>query len=339
MGSSATLHEIPHADWDDHLGLYGPKDVYFSLGYHLASARLEVDDTVPRLLHHQDDGGEVALPLLLRPLPGRDGYDATSAYGYGGPLASGTPDLDAFGVALDAWAGSTGTVTTFLRFHPLQHTAAAAPPGTDVVPLGPTVTWDLAGDDDLLARAHTNHRRTIRKSRREGVSVAIEESPADLSTFQEIYAQTMTRQGAASFYFFDETYWKALEGELRAELVLVEATVDDELIAGLLCFKGSRWLHYHLGASTERARTLGASTSCFLGAAEWARDRALSAFHLGGGVGGQESSLFTFKQRFDPASAPTPHAVGKLVHDRAAYAELAGSPSTAGFFPPWRSAR
>jgi len=62
-----------------------PDITYHPLGYHEASATMEAAGTVPVLLHYQGDRAEMAIPLLLRPLPDNQGWDATSAYGFGGP--------------------------------------------------------------------------------------------------------------------------------------------------------------------------------------------------------------------------------------------------------------
>jgi hypothetical protein len=74
----------------------------------------------------------------------------------------------------------------------------------------------------------------------------------------------------------------------------------------------------------------------FLEAANWARGRRYERFHLGGGVGGAADSLHEFKRRFDPGGL-LDAAVGKAIHDEAAYERLAGTgASVDGFFPAYR---
>ena len=119
--------------------------------------------------------------------------------------------------------------------------------------------------------------------------------------------------------------------------MLVEGRLDGELVAALLCFRHGSRLHYHLGATDDAARSIGASHRCFVAAADWAQSHGVTDFHLGGGVGGSRtSSLFEFKHRFDVQSEPLSFHVAKLVHDRLRYRRLAGADSTSGFFPPWR---
>ena len=334
---------IEHADWNATVERFtgAPADTYLRLGYHRASAFLEPSDAAHPVLLHVTAGanGEWLLPLLVRPLPGDTArFDATSAYGYGGPVAIGTPDLAAVGAALDAWARANDIAATFLRLHPMLDNAKLASPTAELVQLGATVAWDVAPGRELLAAMHTHHRRAVRKADRAELELRITEAPTDLTEFRTLYETTMRRQEAEAFYFFNDGYWQSLIDEPDVELLLVDGLLDGEVVAALLCYVAGPMLHYHLGASADAARAIGASNRCFLAAAEWAQARDMSHFHLGGGYGGgTDSPLFVFKHRYDPTSEPREFHVAKLVHDADRYRELAGTDSTAGFFPPWRA--
>ncbi|WP_457045196.1 GNAT family N-acetyltransferase [Geodermatophilus sp. SYSU D01180] len=329
---------VPEAQWDFVVAGLGGLDTYTSAAYSRASALLEVPGTRPVLLHVRSATGDVALPLLLRPLPGGRGWDAISAYGYGGPVARSAAAAASLGPTLDAWARANGVVTTFLRLHPLLGNAALVPASAELVPAGSTVAWDVSPGRDLLAGMHAHHRRAARRADREGLDVTVDPAPADLGAFRDLYYTTMERQQADAFFFFPDAYWTALVDEAAAlRPLLVEGRLEGRLVAALLCFPHGSWLHYHLGASADVARGIGASNRLFLAAAEWAQAQGMSRLHLGGGLGGSASSpLFVFKHRYDPESEPLPFHVAKLVHDPVRYRELAGTDDTAGFFPPWR---
>ena len=337
--STDQVRVVPHEEWDELVARLGGDDAYLRLGWNEASRRLEPGDPVAVLLHHATATHELALPLLLRSLPDGAGFDATSAYGYGGPIATGDVDLDAFGAALDEWAAANDVVTTFLRFHPTLDNARWSPPRAELVELGSTVAWNVEQGRELLPAMHTHHRRAVRKADRAGLEVRVTVAPTELAAFRALYDQTMRRQEAAAFYFFADAYWDSLVATGGGgELVLVDGLLEGAVVASLLCVAHGDWLHYHLGASADAARNIGGSNRCFLAAAEWAQERGMTGFHLGGGVGGgTDSPLFVFKHRYDPESTPRRFHVAKLVHDAARYRELAGTDSTAGFFPPWRS--
>ncbi len=331
---------VPAEEWDALLRDLGGLDTYTQVAYHRVSALLEPTLAVPVLLHYAGGRGDLVLPLLLRPLPDGSGWDATSPYGYGGPVALSGHAAEGFGAAFDTWARTNGVVATFLRLHPLLGNARLVPPTAELVPLGHTVAWDVTAGRDLFGLMHAHHRRAARRADRAGLEVRVVTRPTDLDEFGELYRLTMLRRGADPFYFFPAAYWEALraEGE-ELGLLLVEGRLPDgALAAGLLCFSQGPWLHYHLGATSDAGRTSGASTRCFQAAAEWAQSRGMSGFHLGGGLGSDSTStLFVFKHRFDPGTQPQPFHIAKLVHDRGRYERLAGTDSTAGFFPPWRA--
>ena len=178
---------------------------------------------------------------------------------------------------------------------------------------------------------HLNHRRAVRKAQKAGVTVSAGDGVGD---FVPLYEETMRRAGASPFYFFAPAYWEALE---RTDLVRFEARLGDDVVASALCLASPPWLHYHLGASSDEGRRIGAMHLLFLEAATWARERGYERFHLGGGVGGAADSLHEFKRRFDPGGL-VEAAVGKVVHDEAAYARLSGGETGLdGFFPAYRA--
>jgi hypothetical protein len=331
LSSARAVDTVAESEWDATVRRLGGDAVYSSLGYHRASALLEPPGTLPALL----SDGESALPLLLRPLT-PDTWDASSAYGYGGPLAARADP--AFGAGVDAWARANGVVTTFLRYHPLLGNHRIGPRDVHVAERGWVVAWDLRGTRDLYASMHDHHRRAVRKAAKAGVRVAVTVAPANLRVFRALYEVTMRRQEADPFYFFPTGYWEELLAGCGDRLVLCEAFLDDEPVAALLCFDSAPFLHYHLGASSDTARRVGASNLLFLTAAAWGREHGHESFFLGGGLGGSStSSLFVFKHRFDPASEPLPWHTGAWVHDAARYRELAGTSSVDGYFPPWRA--
>ena len=285
------------------------------------------------LLHLHDDGGDVVFACIVREVDGGKA-DVTTPYGYGGPVVAGPdPPVESFWREYERWCENGGVVTTFLRFHPLYANQRAAAPYVRVETLAGTIAWRL-DQGDLFEGMHRHHRRIVRKAEAAGLQGSLAAAPESLDRFVRLYEQTMERKDASGFYYFPREYWHTLEAGLRERVVLFEAGED----AALLCFAARPWLHYHLGATSEEGRKLGASNFLFLEAARWAAAEGFTRFHLGGGVGGGADSLFEFKRRFDPAGV-VEMAVGKAVHDEAAYRALTGGGSgAAGFFPAYRSA-
>lgn len=332
--AATALQDLAATEWDRRLLERGVADAYLRSGYVTASAVLDPGE--PAFLCYEDRHGSIFLPLIVRALPHADAADLVTPYGYGGPVAVGEPSLEDFSVAFAQWSAQRSAVTAFMRFHPLFANERTAPAGTEVVRLTGTVAWRLAQIEDLASNMHAHHRRAVRKAHANGIDVRAVPATESLERFVALYEVTMRRQQAADYYFFPPGYWQALAAGLDDGLIIFEAVLGGEVVAALLCMATKPWLHYHLGATADEARVVGASNALFLAAAEWGKARGYTHFHLGGGVGGGDDGLLKFKLRFDPGGM-LPFHIGKAVLDPARYAELAGSASTAGFFPAYRA--
>ncbi len=210
-----------------------------------------------------------------------------------------------------------------------------APPDAELVRLADAAVWRLEGD--LFAGMHRSHRNKARKAQKAGVEVSVERAPASLDGFLELHEATMRRQGASDFYAFGPPYWEKLR-ELGDGFVRLDATLAGELVASEVCVGGGPWLHYHMGVTSDRGRELGAANLLVYETAAWARANGFTELSLGSGVGGQEDSLWEFKQRFG-SDLGREAWIGKLVNDADAYRRLAGDGRTEGFFPAYRAAR
>lgn len=316
--------EVTSDNWDGLLEELGCADPYYARAYVESACEIEPGEAV--LL----EAGGVVMACIVRAIDGT-GSDVATPYGYGGAVGSGSHER--FYELYEAWCRERGIVSTFIRFHPLFENHRAAPHASYV---SPTVGWPL--DGDLLAGMHGKHRNTVRKAQKAGVAVDVTAAPDDLSSFRALYERTMERRGADGYYFFPPAYWQRLTA-LGGHLVRLDALCEGDVVASALCLRGERWLHYHLGATADSARDLGASNLLLYTAAVWAQEQQLEELHLGGGAGAREDTLFAFKQRFSPGGRRE-FWVGKLVHDEDAYRRLSGDPEVSldGFFPAYRAA-
>ena len=154
----------------------------------------------PRALHVTDDERTMLLPLVIRRIPG-GGFDATSPYGYPGPIGSGTDDPAFLRVALVAGLQvlrEAGLVSAFVRLHPLLNPLPPEGVGT-LVRHGETVSIDLTlPTDELWAQTRLNHRRDITRAVRLGYVARMDEEWRHLESFKRLYRATMARRSAAA---------------------------------------------------------------------------------------------------------------------------------------------
>ena len=326
------LIEVAPADWDACLDDLGLTDAYLRRGYVRSGAALTPAE--PTLLHLAGADGDVVFAALVR----ADPTDVITPYGYGGPVAVGVaPPVAEFSQAYEDWCARRGVVSSFVLYHPLFANHELGLPAFHQQALNATISWDLERGD-LLAGLHRHHRRMVRRAQAAGVQVRIEEAPADLDAFRALYTETMQRAGADPFYLFGDEYWTVLASDVS--LVLVDVWRGDQHLAAILGLTGVPWLHYHLGASSEAGRSVGASHLAMYALAGWGQEHGYTRLHLGGGVAGRRDSLFVYKERFAPGGE-LPAAIGKAVHDPERYRELTGQSeiSYEEFFPAYRSRR
>jgi hypothetical protein len=271
--------------------------------------------TQERALYVRGEHGTMLLPLLIRPLPELgsaelSGWrDATSPYGYPGPLVHGTflPEevehlrarvFDTFAVERIA--------TCFLRGHPLmvEGDPLLAQLGVVVVH-GETAIIELTRSEDEIWKSYeTANRRHIQRLRKLGYWARINEW-ADLAAFKALYRETMQRAGATAFYRFDDVYFDALRTLLGERLHLISVlTADGEVVSAALNTTCGGIVHGHLNGSSAAHRQVAPAKLIFDAGWRWAKAQGDHTLNLGGGLGGRDDSLMRFKRGFATATRP-----------------------------------
>src|SRR5699024_1715686 len=118
---------------------------------------------------------------------------------------------------------------------------------------------------------------------------------------------------------------------------VVEAFFEGRAVAAVLCLKSDKYLHYHLSGTSDEGRRLGGAVVCRLAAAQWAQSQALELAHSGGGFGGSESTLLTWKRKFDENLPLFQFDIGTIIHLESVFSDLSSEVADQDFFPPWRS--
>ncbi|HQP89030.1 MAG TPA: GNAT family N-acetyltransferase [Thermoanaerobaculia bacterium] len=280
--------------------------------YHLASYHRLAEDRgegTARLIVLEDCDSRLLLPVLLRPVslvPGLEGSalkDATSVYGYAGPLVqqgeSWPESCLRFREELDACFEGERVCCAFSRLHPLLPQTSALEGLGEVREVGPTISIDLTlPEAEQWGAIRHGHRYDIRRLRREGAQVLHDGDLKYLDEFVSIYGETMRRVGADAYYRFDRSYFTRLFALKGAETHLFVCIREGEVLCGAVFTLAGGTLQYHLsGARGEASR--GAPTKLLLDEVRrWAVRREATDFHLGGGLGSRTDSLMEFKSGF-----------------------------------------
>jgi lipopolysaccharide/colanic/teichoic acid biosynthesis glycosyltransferase len=317
-------------EWQAVLDRVRRYDFHHLPAYHdLAQRRRE---GIARLFVFRENDVTIALPLLLRPLAQEpwtlscdpDAKDATSVYGYAGPIAS-RDDIDPaivtrFRHALREALEELNVTTVFSRLHPLLPQTPLLEGLGECSTVGPTASIDLTlADDDMLAKMHRSHRQDVRLLAREGYELLIDDDLQHLDAFVEIYHENMRRVSATSDYFFPIDYFRAILADpTRAKLMFL--VKDDALACGSIFLLANDIMQFHLSGTASDFLSPSPIKLLLTQAARWGRERDCRVLHLGGGLGGKEDSLFQFKARFSDRRHE--FRVWRWIVDPARYQEL-----------------
>ena len=271
------------------------------------------DRAVPVAFYGEIGDSFCLIPLLIRELPARcfvdrTWRDACSPYGYPaivtGPRT--TPEgLRQMLAALRKTAADAGVISILVRMHPLiGFPAVALSEHGQVVRHGQTVYMDLTAPWETIAtRIRSNHRTGVRKLIEAGFTVTRDDW-SSLPAFMTIYRATMGRVGANREYQFSDEYFTGLRDALRQQLHLFVVRAPDGSPASAGLFTGlGAFVQYHLGGTAPDYLRAAPSKLMFYEVARWAKEEGFRFFHLGGGVGCREDSLFQFKAGFSPDRA------------------------------------
>jgi hypothetical protein len=342
--------------WDTVLDR-GLCDFYHRRTYHaLTEAEVGVE---AHLAVFGNDERYIAWPYLRRPIAGSTSYDATSVYGYTGPISVGleqTNPTAAAAFANEAWSALRAAwadqqiVSLFTRFHPLLDNSrladgfegAAVGPSPALLTLGRTVSMDLRiTSEERFAAYDKETRYEIRRARRMGLEVHVDTTFAHLDDLADLYTQTMLRNDAEERYFFSRHYLPQLIKALEARAHLTVATFEGEIVGALLFVVDGPFAQAHITGVAERHLKLSPLKALLDTSADTAKALGAHWFHLGGGRQGIEDMLFKFKRRI--ARVEHKFVVGRWVLDEPRYCELAGINLAAAatqqprFFPAYRA--
>ena len=299
-----TLRELTlqqPGEWMHALESCAPYDFYHLPQYHAMAE--QAGEGAPRLFVYTEGPHTIALPLLLRNVDGTDWRDATSVYGYPGPLASSdaipATVVENFQAAMLDRLRSDRVVTVFSRLHPLL---AQRPllEGLGSFHTSETVSIDLTlPRDEQRARYRRSFKEAINRLRRAGLTVVHDTAGMYFPDFVRIYTETMRRVNAADRYFFPPSYFESLRTALGSRMALFMCLQDGVPVCGGLFVACNGILQYHLGGTLDAALALAPMKLVMDEVRLWGNQQGLRVMHLGGGTTADpEDPLLYFKRGF-----------------------------------------
>ena len=298
-------------------------DFYHTYDYH-HTAKAKDEEQV--LIHYNENDKTIVLPLLIRNIEHSSYKDATSVYGYSGPITKNIPpdfNYSLFQKELNQCFKEQNIISVFSRlnaFIPDQENCLHYLGRTET--LGKVVFIDLNETlDEQWKRYHRRLRTYINKSRTI-YKIKNANNGADLDTFIDLYYENMRRVNANKEYFFDKKYFLNLinSTDFETEVLLAISIKTGEVTGGAMFIKKNEIIQYHLSGTSEIYLDLNPLKLLIDEMRIRGTQENYSYFNLGGGVGAQEDSLFYFKSGFSKHTLP--FKVWKYIVNRNVYEDL-----------------
>lgn len=330
---------ISKEEWMKNLESNGFYDFYHTYDYHHISKK-EGED--PVLLTYSDGEGTISLPLLLRDIPNTKFKDATSVYGYAGPLSSeGISEslISGFTDSLEDYFKTEQIITVFSRLNPYISEQERVLKDVGVVKdIGLVVNIDLTLDPDVQRSQYRRDTRSRVNKARRLCTVRKAETQKEIEEFIDIYIETMQKLNADESYFFDKSYFfdfLKCEGFLTDILLAIDSETD-LVAAGSMFVKTKNIVQYHLSGTRSKFMKIAPARLLLDEMRLKATEEGYRYFNLGGGYKSQEDALFNFKSSF--SNDHKPFKVWNYISDVEEYERLCKNidSKTTGFFPLYR---
>lgn len=336
-------------EWKRVIDEFESRDFYHTWDFHKISERN--GEGRPFLFLYEGEACKVAWPLLLRTFYFDEECwrDASSAYGYPGPLVKGEvlpEDLEAWTQEIRDWCLGHRVVSIFSRLNPLIDSCWTIGELGNIIEKGTTIPIDLRVSEDLQReRFRSSLKRGINKLRKQGAT-CVELAPDEhLETFIRLYESTMDARQAREYFYFSRDYYERLFSAEDFTSRLYGVIYEGQVIcAGVFVFTG-KIVQYHLGGTHPDYYGLAPSKLLFDQVRMDASRSGMEWFMLGGGLGSSDDQILYFKAGFSKLKLP--FNVANIIIDTVTFdrlknrsdqlAEASGLSIDPEFFPCYRA--
>ena len=323
-------------------------DIYFEPEY--GKLYEKVENGKHEIFDFEHEYGRVYHSFIKREIESKlsneSWYDLITPYGYGGPVILDCIEgkeaqlVRYFKEDFADYCKKNNIVSEFVRFHPLVRNAKKFKGMYEVKYSRKTVGTNLKKYDDPFQEEFSRScRKNVRRALREGVSYQVTAAPDNIDSFKEIYYQTMDRNNANEYYYFDEQYFSQCLKHFKSNLLIVEAIYDDKTIAMGFYFIYGKTIHIHLSGTLNEYLYLSPAYILRYAVTQWGKENSYDLIHHGGGRSGRANdSLYLFKKQFG-ANTSFKFYLGKKIWNTGMYEKLCLErrvDANIEFFPAYR---
>jgi len=279
----------------------------------------------PFLFVYEESDVFIALPLLKREIENSGLYDLTSVYGYSGPISNkkfadiSDQILENFKYFFLNFMNTGRYICVFCRLNPFIDQKVLIEKIGGISNNGKTVYMDLSiSIEEQRIGYEKRMGRQIRHLRKMPYIIKEAKTGDEISLFTAMYNENMHRLKAEKSYFFNEDYFAAIIKEDSCNLIVMYDGIKMICGAIIMCCGGI--IRNHLSATAVDYVNQSPSKLLTDEISIIGRQLGMKYFHLGGGLGGREDSLFKFKSSF--SNLFLEDSTWKFVSDTVVYNDL-----------------
>lgn len=313
------------SEWDILVKQFTDYDIYYLSGY--VCAFEQNGDGIATLFYYEKDETKAINIFMKRDISFSEVwkgklergkyFDIATPYGYGGFLIEG-PDIEGVQKEFQYYCQKEHIVSEFVRFHPMLENWLGLGAYYTTNCAGNTVYMDIQNETTIWNNLTTKNRNMIRKAKKSGLRTYWGRDEAIIQEFMEIYNETMRKDQAADYYYFDRKFYESILEDIPNNALWFYVKLEEKIVAISIFIMANGKMNYHLSASRKEYQKFAPTNLLLYDAAVWGSQNGCQTLHLGGGLGAQSDSLYKFKKSFN-RNEDKQFWTGKRIFDKDTY--------------------
>lgn len=303
------------------------QDVYFTPEYYKLYE--ERGDGKVQCFIFEDEGSVAIYPYLLNPISplgynlDMEYYDIQGAYGYNGVITNNESEefLSSFFSLFDEFCAENKIVAEFLRINPLLSNPLEKRLNFSLIHDRENIYLNLLSDSIFETDFAYSTRKNIRKAIKNGLYFEYvygnNLNKIQLQAFLAIYNDTMRRNNADAYYYFDNEFFSKIGKQLREKALFVFVIYEGVYISCELVLLGNSIAYSFLGGTLNDYYHLRPNDFLKYNVIQTLKSIGLKFLLLGGGPDG----VLRYKKTFS-VNGSIPFFIGKKIHLKEKYADI-----------------
>lgn len=303
------------------------QDIYFTPEYYKLYEQR--GDGKVQCFIFEDEGSVAIYPYLLNPISplgynlDMEYYDIQGAYGYNGVITNNESEefLSSFFSLFDEFCAENKIVAEFLRINPLLSNPLEKRQNFSLIHDRENIYLNLLSESIFETDFAYSTRKNVRKAIKNGLSFEYVSgnnlNEIQLQAFLAIYNDTMRRNNADAYYYFDTDFFENICKQLREKALFVFVVYEGNYISCELVLLGNLIAYSFLGGTLNDYYHLRPNDFLKYNVISTLKEIRLKFLLLGGGPEG----VLRYKKTFS-VNGGIPFFIGKKIHLKEKYADI-----------------